>query len=108
MVMKDLEVEVPSLQGPSVYLAHLGAEPKRFALRLAESLRTGGVATWTAFGSRGLKSQMREAGRRGVRFVVILGEDELATGAAQVRDMAEGAQVSVSLDDLAAWLIARL
>jgi len=108
MVMKDLEVDVPALQQPVVYLAHLGAEPKRRALRLAESLRLGGVATWTAFGSRGLKSQLREAGRRGTRFVVILGENELASGVAQVRDMAAGDQVGVVLDELCAWLGARL
>ena len=108
MVMKGLKVEVPALQRPLVYLAHLGAEPKRYALRLAESLRLGGVATWTAFGSRGLKSQLREAGRRGVRYAVILGENELVSGVAQVRDMAGGTQMSVSLDELSTWVVARL
>jgi len=107
MVMKDLEVAVPPLRRPGVYLAHLGPEAKRYALRLAEALRLNGVATWTAFGQRGLRSQLREAGRRGVRFAVILGEDELATGTAQVRHMQEGSQETVALDELIGWLSAQ-
>ena len=40
-------------------------------------------------GGRSLKSQMRHAGKLGARYVVLLGEDELASGRVTVRDMAE-------------------
>lgn len=108
IVMKDLGVEVPSLPRPVVFLAHLGAQAKREALRLAEALRQANVGTWVAFGDRGLRSQLREADKRDVRYTVILGEEELAAGAATVRDMRKGEQVSVELVELVEWLEARV
>jgi len=108
MVMKAQGVSVPDLPAPSVLLAHLGAQARREAVRLADALRRAGLAVWLAFGERGLKSQLREADRRGARFAVILGEDELARGVAAVRDMQDGAQVEVVLETLAAWLQERV
>lgn len=37
--------------------------------------------------ARSLKAQMRQADRSGARYVVILGSDELAKGAAAVKDL---------------------
>ncbi len=108
LVMKGLGVEVPPLPKPPVFLAHLGPQAKREALRLVDALHREGVGAWIAFGKRGLKSQLREAGKRTVRYAVILGEDELATGAAVVRDMRAGDQVSVELSGLVEWLKARV
>jgi histidyl-tRNA synthetase len=107
LVMKDLEVGVPPSTGPQVFLAYIGPQAKREALRLADALRRAGVKAWVPFGERGLKSQLREAGKRGVRHAVILGEDELAVGKAVVRDMQAGEQTDVSLTGLLEWLKAR-
>ncbi len=107
LVMKQLGVEVPPLPTPSVFLAHLGREARREALRLADALRQADVGTWMPFGERGLRSQLREAGKRGTRYAVILGENELAAGVATVRDMQAGEQVSVELSELVEWLKAR-
>jgi histidyl-tRNA synthetase len=104
LVMKAQELTVPPLPSPAVFLAHLGDQARREAVRLADELRHAGVAVWTAFGQRGLKSQMREADKRGTRWVVILGEDELARGVAAVRDMTTGEQTDVGLEGLVSWL----
>jgi len=108
LVMKGLEVAVPPLPQPPVFLAYLGPQARREALRLVDVLRREDVAAWIAFGERGLRSQLREAGKRSVRYAVILGEDELATGAATVRDMQAGEQSRVKLADLVGWLKARV
>ena len=108
LVMKQLGVEVPPLSGPSVFLAHLGPQAKREALQLCDTLRRENVGVWIAFGKRGLRSQLREAGKRSVRYAVILGEDELTTGTATVRDMQAREQVSVELTGLVEWLKARV
>ena len=56
------------------------------------------------FGSRSLKAQLREANRCGAEYTVILGEEELANGEAQVKVMEGGAQESVALKDLISFL----
>jgi len=108
LVMKQLGVEVPPLPTPPVFLAHLGPQARREALRLVDVLRRAGVGAWLSFGERGLRSQLREAGKRGVRYTIILGEDELAAGVATVRDMQAGEQVSVELAELVEWLRTRI
>ena len=104
LVMKEQGVHVPPLPPPPVFLAPLGLPARREAARLAEALRHAGVGTWLAFGDRGLKSQLREADKRGAQYVVIVGEDELARGVAAVRDMQAGEQVEVELTELVTWL----
>jgi len=104
IAMKALGVDVSPLRHPRVYLLHLGPDAKKAAIQLAGQLRSSGIATWVAFGQRGMKSQLREAGKRDMRYVVIIGENELASGVAQVRDMEERTQTDVALDEVAAWL----
>ena len=60
---------------------------KRAALALAHRLRRGGARVDVEPGDRSLKSQMRHAAKLGARYVIILGEDELASGTVTVRDM---------------------
>ena len=43
---------------------------------------------------------MRRADKLGVRYTVILGDDEIAKGTAVVRDMATKAQSDVALSEL--------
>ena len=72
---------------PEFVVAPLGAEAERAALSLAHRLRRGGVRVDVEPGGRSLKSQMRHAGRLGARYVIIVGDDELASGTLTVRDM---------------------
>lgn len=104
LAMKAQGITPPPLPGLDVLVAHFGAATKPVAVRVATQLREAGIATWLAFGERSLKSQMREANRLGVRYTVIVGEDELSRQAATVRDMVTGVQQEVPLADLVAWL----
>ncbi len=108
LTMKVQGIEPPPLPRPAVFIAHLGAKARPAALRLAEALRRREIGTWLAFGERSLKSQLREANKRGVAYTIILGEDEIATGRATVRRMADGEQQSVPLEELPRWLSVRL
>mgnify|MGYP000797533331 FL=1 len=51
-----------------------------------------------------MKKQMEYANRRGVPFVVIVGSEELAAGAATVKNMQTGEQSRVAFDRIAGAL----
>jgi histidyl-tRNA synthetase len=73
-----------------------------------DELRRAGLGVYVAMGrERGLRSQLREADKRGVRYTVIVGENELDSGQATVRDMRSGDQADVDLDALVPWFKAR-
>jgi histidyl-tRNA synthetase len=83
-----------------IFLAALGEAARRAAWPwLAELRRRGAAAEWDYEG-RSLKSQLRRADRLRARLVVIVGENELGAGTAQLRDMTEKTQREVSLADL--------
>ena len=104
--MKEQGVEPPAAPPPPVYLAHFGGATKTAAAQLAFRLRAAGIGARVAFARRGrsLKSQMREADHHGARFVLIVGEDELAQGLVTVRPLAGGEQTRFPLADLIPWL----
>jgi histidyl-tRNA synthetase len=108
LAMKGFGAEVPPLPNPPVFVAHLGPQAKQEAVRLVSALRAAGVGAWLAFGERGLKSQLREAGKREARYVILLGENELAAGSATVRDMEAGEQTDVAVSELVDWLGTRV
>ena len=85
---------------PGVFLAALGPAAKDRGLALLQELRSEGLAVEMDFDDRSLKAQMSLADRLGARWVVILGDRELVAGEAMVRDMADGSQTAVSLQEL--------
>jgi histidyl-tRNA synthetase len=73
------------------------------ALDLLQSLRRAGIRAEMAYRGN-LKRRLERANRIGARAAVILGEDDLARGVAQVKDLATGTQDAVPLAEIAARL----
>lgn len=88
-----------------VYCIPADPEAKVTAAVLAAQLRAAGVRTDVAYGDRSLKAALRGADRTGARFAVIV---ELGGGAVKVKDLSDGAQTEVALDDVVADLVGRL
>ena len=72
---------------PDLFIAPLGAAAEGQAFSLTRRLRQAGYRIELESGSRGLKAQLRRADKLAVRYVLILGENELAVGKGTVRDM---------------------
>lgn len=108
--MKEQGIAPPELPPLPALVAHFGGATKDAAVRLAFRLREAGIGARLAFarGGRSMKSQMREADRHAARFVLILGEDELAQNMVAVRPLAGGEQTRVPLDDITGWLQQKL
>ncbi|MDX1546685.1 MAG: histidine--tRNA ligase [Rhodothermales bacterium] len=98
-----LEAQGVDLPGPAaldVFLVALGEAARRRVFAEAQRLRDAGLRAGFDLRGRSMKAQMREAHRQRARRAVILGDEELAAGTAQVKDMESGAQASVPLDAL--------
>ena len=66
---------------------------------MATKLRQGGVSVECDTVGRGLKAQMKYADKLGARYTVVVGDNELETGRAQLKDMETGEQSEILLDD---------
>ena len=106
LALKESGVSLPAGAQPPILIAHFGGETKMAAVQLVYELRAAGLAARLAFarGKRSMKSQMREANKLEARYVLILGEAEVAEQAVMVRPMAGGEQVRVPRPEIAAYL----
>jgi histidyl-tRNA synthetase len=95
---------LPPIPGPKVYVAYLGEEAKKEAMKLADRLRQAGIGATLASGDRSLKSQLKQANSLALPQTLIIGEDELEKGVAVLRDMARGEQVEIPLQQVVARL----
>ncbi|HSM56386.1 MAG TPA: histidine--tRNA ligase [Candidatus Sulfomarinibacteraceae bacterium] len=104
--LKEQGLESLPAERPDVMITHFGGETRVQAVVLADELRDAGISTWLAFARdrRSMKSQMREADKRDVKYTLILGEDELSQGKVAVRPMVGGEQQLVGRSQLAGWL----
>ena len=102
--MRQRSSPPPAETRRTIYIASLGENARRRGLTIANELREAGIAVRTSFGKRSLKAQMKHANQLEVDAVVILGDDELASNTAQLRNMTLGEQRSVPLADLASEL----
>jgi histidyl-tRNA synthetase len=100
----------PAAPAPDVYLVHQGDQASRLAFRVAEGLRDQGIDVLLHCGGGSFKSQMKKADGSGATFAVIIGDDEAATGEAQLKPLREegAAQLKVKVDDLTEAIIGQL
>lgn len=70
------------------------------SLKLATTLRRGGIRTEVYFRPGKISTQMKYADAKGIPYAVILGSDELASGTAAVRDLATREQENVQLANI--------
>ncbi|MDE2334220.1 MAG: histidine--tRNA ligase [Rhodospirillales bacterium] len=81
----------------------VGEAQEAAAIGLLQTLRAAGIRAEAEYRGN-LKRRMERANRAGARAAIILGEEEVARGAAQLKDLATGAQSEVQLAELVARL----
>jgi histidyl-tRNA synthetase len=86
-----------------VVIAPLGPEAEARALGIARGLRQQGIAVEQDYRGN-MKRRMQRANKVNARAAIIIGDNELAKGVAQLKDLDSGEQREVALDQLAAAL----
>ncbi len=88
----------------SLYLVPLGEAARTFAIELLFNLRNQGIRCDMAYGERGLKGAMKSGDKSGAKYLAVLGEDEITSGQAEIKQMSDGVVASVRLTELADFL----
>jgi histidyl-tRNA synthetase len=94
--------------GPDVLVTLWNDQTAGESLALARDLRSAGLRVEVYPEADKIGKQLKYASARGARFVTIMGDDERAKGAANVKQLATGDQQTIPLSELSAWLRARL
>lgn len=97
MVMEQAGVNFPKAPICDIFILPLGEAQRAEAFRLVCALRARGIIAETDHMGRSLKAQMKYADKSGARHTLVLGENELASGKAILKDMAGGTQREIAL-----------
>jgi histidyl-tRNA synthetase len=92
---------------PDVYIAPLGAGMNREAARLARELRRHDLVVELGDESFRLKKSFEAADKIGSRYILIVGENEVAANAFALKHLASGEQVTVPRAELPQKLLAK-
>lgn len=100
MLMEANGVEIPKPSDCDVFIATMGEAAKLYGQKLLFNLRRNGIKSQIDDLQRNFKGQFKYADRLGAKYAVVIGDNELETGVATLKDMEKGEQSEVKFDDL--------
>jgi histidyl-tRNA synthetase len=86
---------------PDAAIIAMGERATLSAMDLAKTLRKQGLRVELLSPERGLKALLRRADKVGSRYALIVGENELARGVVQIRDLKASTQREIASDAVA-------
>lgn len=100
LVLQAQNTELPKVNTCDLYIATMGNSASLKASELCADLRGDGFKVQTDISGRGLKAQMKFADKIGSRFTMVLGDSELESKNAKLKNMQNGEEINVSLSNL--------
>ena len=95
-----------SLQ-PSVFIVALGEKADLKTFELINVLRQNGIRVERDYEGSSLKSQLRKANKFGVKYTLIIGDNELDKGKAILRDMSGSQQEEIDIERIVEILVGK-
>ncbi len=99
LVMEALGAPIPQPESCDLYIAAMGEAAALRAFALTGRLRGEGFFAECDLMGRSLKAQMKYANKIGAKYSMVLGDNELAQGKAELKNMATGEVTTLSLDE---------
>ena len=85
---------------PVLYFVGLDETARIWSFLKTNELRRQGIRAEVDYLGRSVKSQMREANRQRALYVIVVGEQELKTKTAKLKNMSTGEETAVSLEKI--------
>lgn len=98
--MESQGLHIPERQPMDIYIGSIGKNASAFAQQLVFRLRKEGICAESDVLGRSVKSQMKYADKMGFSYIVVIGDNEIETGKAVLKNMKTGEQKDVSLESI--------
>lgn len=93
--MKQEKIEINDPEELDVYIAYMGKNSAKEAIRMSNTLRDKGIKTYLNISKRNVGGQLKHSNKVNAKFSVILGDEEIEKNIVTFRDMASGEQTQV-------------
>ena len=101
MLMEAQGIEFPPEAKCDLYIASMGENATLKASQIASDVRGNGMHVQFDIVGRSVKAQMKYANKIGAAYTVVLGDSEIEAGVAKVKNMADGSETEMNIDDIA-------
>lgn len=99
LLLEAQGIKLPEAKRCDLYMAPIGDNASVKASRLVQELRQSGISAQFDIVGRSVKAQMKYANKLGARFTVVLGDDDIAAGKVNVKNMDNGEVTEMDLDE---------
>ena len=99
LTMENQGLDFEEDAGCNLYIAPMDEQAVPVAMKLAKSLRDEGFYVEYDTVGRGLKAQMKYADKLGADFTIVLGDNEITSKTAKLKNMKSGEQLDIKLDE---------
>lgn len=100
MALDELGIKVPETENDKVAVITLGKSVKQVGLKLVDYLRSNSISAEIDYQSDNLKPQFKLAERIKARYIIIIGEDEVANNIMTIKDTYNHTEVKIKVDEL--------
>lgn len=107
-IFRSLEaanIEIDTTNSMDVFVAAMGKNAAVHGFAIINELRQAGISAFMDNIERSLKAQMKYADKFNAKYVIIIGDDEIAKGSVCVKNMATSEQCEIALTGIAEELI---
>ena len=103
--MEEEGTMIPEPEGADAFIVVMGDAARKEGLALMRRLRGEGLKVEMDDMGRNVKNQFKYADRIGARYVVVIGDEELAKGVVTLRDMNNSSQTQVAKESITETII---
>ena len=97
-------IEFEKNDSVKIYLAGMSDAANEKIAKICYELRINGIGCETDLMNRSFKAQMKYAGKSGIPYLAVIGDDELASGKVNIKKMDDGSQTEIELDKIIDFL----
>lgn len=108
LTLEGMNIEVPKLSGPDLFISYLGDAAKLETSKIALNLRSEGISCERDLLGKSLKAQMKYANKLGAKYVVVLGDEELKEDKVKLKNMETGTDEEIKLTDIVTVMKSRI
>lgn len=98
--IKDKKIQIPEYKKTEIFVIQIGEQAKGIGLKIISNLGEKGFAVSCALGKASLKAQLKSANRAGATLALIIGQREVYDKTIIVKNMIEGVQETININDL--------
>lgn len=104
IVLEKAGIEIPMPPTVDMFIIGLGDAGVKESIKLVHKLRDNGIKADKDYMARSLKAQMKYANKLNAKHVTVIGEDEISNNRIKVKNMEDGSEEEIQLDQLIEYM----